>query len=81
MRFWMIVFGLLAGGLSLVHRSMARKIYESDGTAMSTFSLPLAIRREYKRRFGADTLYRLSALMPAFIFLIALFGLYIVFIR
>ena len=81
MSYFVIVLGLLAGGLTLIHRTMLKKIYESDGTVMSTFSLPLAVRREYKRRFGADRLYRSSNLMPVVIFLIILYGWYRVFMR
>jgi hypothetical protein len=81
MSYFVVVFGLLVGILTLIHRTMVRKIYEADGTALSTFSLPLAVRREYKRRFGVDYLYRSSALMPVAIFLIVIFGWYRVFIR
>jgi hypothetical protein len=81
MSYFVIVLGFLVGLLTLIHRTMVRKIYESDGTILSTFSLPLAVRREYKRRFGSDRLYRSSALMPAIIFLIVLFGWYRVFVK
>ena len=81
MSYFVVVLGLLVGVLTLIHRTMVRKIYESDGTVLSTFSLPFAVRREYKRRFGADHLYRFSALMPAAIFLIVIFGWYRVFMR
>ena len=81
MTYFAVVFGLLVGALTLTHRLMVRKIYESDGTALSTFSLPLAIRREYKKRFGADSLYRFSGLMPVLILFITIYGWYRVFIK
>jgi hypothetical protein len=60
---------------------MVKKIYELDGTVLSTFSLPLVVRREYKRRFEADRLYKSSALLPAVILFLVIFGWYRVFIR
>jgi hypothetical protein len=81
MNYFVIGLGLLAGIASLVNRTMAKRIYEADGTSLSMFSLPLVIRREYKRRFGTDNLYRSSGILPALILVILVFGWYRVFIK
>ncbi len=81
MGYFVVVLGLLVGTLTLVHRAMLRKIYESDGTVLSRFSLAHAVRREYKKRFGADALYRSSGLAPAAILLILIYGWCSVFIK
>jgi len=81
MNYIVITLGVLAGSLTLIHRAMVKKIYETDGTALSTFALPTAIRREYKRRFGVDVLYRAASLFPIFVAIVVLLGWYTVFFR
>jgi hypothetical protein len=64
MNYLVVVFAVLMGSLHLVHRRMVRKIYDADGRSLSTFSLPYVIRREYAARYGMDSLYRYSQIMP-----------------
>jgi hypothetical protein len=73
MDYLVIVLAILAIAISLIHRNMVKRIYESDGRALSTFTLPRIIRREYKQRFGEDRLYWSSRLLPVF-FLVGVIG-------
>jgi hypothetical protein len=66
---------VVVGVLSVVHRTMVRKIYETDGRSLSTFSLPMAIRREYKARFGKDRLYWFSQVGNVLFGVIVLLGI------
>jgi hypothetical protein len=81
MNYFIIGLALLAGGASLINRTMVRRIYEKDGTSLSTFSLPHIIRREYKRRFGVDNLYRSSGILPTLILITVVFCWYRVFVK
>jgi hypothetical protein len=61
---------IVAGTLSVLHRKMVAKIYTSDGRALSVFTLPRIIRREYKARFGEDALFWTSRLLPLLLLLL-----------
>jgi hypothetical protein len=64
MEYFALALGVLATGLTLLHRSMIGKIYDSDRRVISTFALPRVIRQEYSARYGKDGLYWCSRLLP-----------------
>jgi hypothetical protein len=65
--------GILATGLTVLHRTMVGKIYDSDRTVLSRFSLPRVIRREYSLRYGKDRLYWCSMSLPILFVILVLF--------
>ena len=79
MNYLLLAMALAVGIVSLVHRTMVKKIYDADRRSLSTFSLPTIIRREYKARFGKDALYWSSYFFNGLFAIIVLFGLFRLF--
>lgn len=74
-------FAIVGTGIALVHRTMVSRIYDADGKALSTFALPRAIRREYRARFGRDTLFWISLLLPFLFIALVAVGLTLVLMK
>lgn len=76
-----LLLALIGGSFTLLHRAMVSKIYSADGKALSTFTLPRIIRREYCARFGRDRLYWMSRLTPALFLVVAIVAWVMAFAR
>jgi hypothetical protein len=70
-----LVLALIGAGLGVLHRSMISKIYQADGRAISAFTLPRIIRREYSLRFGKDKLFWASRFLPVLFLVVAVIAL------
>jgi hypothetical protein len=73
MEYFAIALGVLATAATVVNRTMVGKIYDSDRKVMSRFALPRVIRQEYIVRYGKDSLYWSSKLLPTLFAILALF--------
>jgi hypothetical protein len=73
MQYLALALAVLATGLTILHQTMAGKVYDYDKSVLSRFALPRVIRREYSVRFGKDSLYWCSKLSPILFAIIVLF--------
>jgi hypothetical protein len=73
MEYLAIALGVLATVLTVLHRTMVGKIYDSDKRVLSRFALPRVIRQEYSVRYGKDGLYWCSMLLPMLFVVLVLF--------
>jgi hypothetical protein len=73
MEYLAITLAVLGTVLTVLHRTMIGKIYDSDSRVLSRFALPKVIRQEYSKRYGKDGFYWCSKFLPV------LFGIIVVF--
>jgi hypothetical protein len=73
MNYLALALAALATGLTVLHRTMVGKIYDSDRKVLSTLALPRVIRQEYSSRYGKDGFYWCSMLLPLLFAILVLF--------